>query len=81
MLKAEERRSQRFRGSPLALRIGSTILGLFVLGYLLVISISRLQGPTTPHVYIVLGCLWVLAIGALLLLAKAWRATTPKSSP
>jgi peptidoglycan/LPS O-acetylase OafA/YrhL len=67
------------RRSSLRVRIGSAILAAIILAYLLVISISRFHDASSTRDYLVLGFLWLLAIGALLLLARAWRTTIQKT--
>jgi ABC-type nickel/cobalt efflux system permease component RcnA len=79
VLKSTELRTQRFRGSPLAIRIGSGLLAAILLGNLLFISISRLRSASAARDYVLLGALWSLAIVALWLLVRAWRTTVHKT--
>jgi uncharacterized membrane protein len=66
---------RRFLGSPLAARIGSVFLAIFILAYVLIISVSRFVDFHSPRDFLVLGSLWLLALVALGLLARAWLPT------
>jgi hypothetical protein len=72
--------ARRYRGSPLARRIGSAALAVIILTYLLLISVSRFGDLHVPRDYVVLGSLWLLGLIALGLLARAWRASAQKGS-
>lgn len=74
MHTSTESPTRRFRGSLIARRIGSAALSVMILTYLLLISVSRFGDLHSPRDYVVLGSLWLLALIALWLLARAWRA-------
>jgi protein-S-isoprenylcysteine O-methyltransferase Ste14 len=76
----EEPTAKRFRGSRVAVRTGSAILALFVLAYATLISIARIRDLESPTDYVILGSLWLLAMAALWLLARAWRAASKSPS-
>jgi Na+/melibiose symporter-like transporter len=59
----------------MAVRIGSATLAAFVVVYTLIISVSRLGASNSARDYLMLGGLWILALVALGLLARAWRST------
>lgn len=64
--------SKRFRGSPLAQRIGSVVLAAMTLLYLTVITYSmadRLDSVKRVSVFVFL---WFIGIVALVLLSRAW---------
>jgi hypothetical protein len=65
--------SAGFRGSLPARRIGATLLALFVLGHLIVITYWRFEESSSQRWLVMLSALWVLGILALALLARAWR--------
>jgi protein-S-isoprenylcysteine O-methyltransferase Ste14 len=71
---------RRFLGSPAAVRIGSASLAAFVIVYTLMVSVSRLSGGNSARDYMVLGTLWLLALIALVLLARAWRAARRRNA-
>ena len=75
MHSSEDSTVRRFRSSRAVVRVGSVILALFVLAYVALISSSRLADLHSPGDYAMLVFLWLLAVVALWLLTRAWRAT------
>ena len=65
--------SRGFRRSPLLRRFGSVVLGGFVVGYLVVITISWVSAPISPRRLGVLATLWVIGLIAIFLLVRGYR--------
>ena len=61
-----------FRGSPLARVLGSTLLAIIVLAYLIIFTYSRLD-ELSSRVAVRLGIVWVVGLVALGLLVRGWR--------
>jgi hypothetical protein len=66
-----------FRGSPLARRVGSALLGVIIAIYLAIITYSMSGQLQTTKGLARLVFLWLIGLIALGLLARAWRK--PKS--
>ena len=62
-----------FRGSLAARRVGAIVLALFILGYLIGITLWRLDDLTSQRSWVVLVALWGIGLLALTLLVRAWR--------
>ena len=62
----------KFRGSPLARVLGSTLLGIIILAYLIIITFSQLE-EFSNRVAVRLGFIWIVGLVALGLLARGWR--------
>ncbi|MDQ2925280.1 MAG: hypothetical protein M3R43_06975 [Acidobacteriota bacterium] len=62
----------RFRGSPLARVLGATLLGIIVLAYLILITLSQ-RGEFSTRAAVRLGIIWIIGLVALGLLARGWR--------
>ena len=61
-----------FRGSPLARVWGSSVLGIIVLTYLILITYSQL-GEFASRVALRLGIIWIVGLIALGILVRGWR--------
>lgn len=62
----------KFRGSPLARVLGSTLLGIIILAYPIIITFSQLE-EFSNRVAVRLGFIWIVGLVALGLLARGWR--------
>jgi len=68
-----------FRGSPLAQRIGSAILGAFIAMYLAVITYTFSDRLRSTMGILELIFLWLIGLLALGMLSRAWRKPRSKS--
>ncbi len=62
-----------FRGSPLARRVGSILLGIITATYLTMITFTMSGQLHTTRAAVRLALLWLMGVVALGLLARAWR--------
>jgi predicted membrane channel-forming protein YqfA (hemolysin III family) len=65
--------SASFRGSPLAQRIGSAILGAFIAIYLAIITYTFSDRVRSTKGVVTLIFLWLIGLLALGMLSRAWR--------
>jgi hypothetical protein len=66
-------KSASFRGSPLAQRIGSAILGVIIATYLAIITYTKSGQLHSTKELMLLVILWFIGLLALGLLTRPWR--------